>query len=142
MQDRDLSSPPTTPCSHSVFSGHSRCRKPQELCLGRAHWGVGREHVHWTEEPRRSDATGKHPLSLLLTQTLPLNHSLGLRTGGLCKHIARFQFEVHNSFLSTKSFFFFFSMQLTDPEPAVPDSQPLGRRLRGTKQHSLFLDWC
>lgn len=52
-----------------------------------------------TEEARRSDATGKHPLSLLLTQTLPLNHSLGLRTGGLCKHIACFPFKAHNSFL-------------------------------------------
>lgn len=30
-------------------------------------------------------------------------------------------------------------MQLTDPEPAVPDSQSLGRRLQGTKQKLLIL---
>lgn len=48
MHTRDNSSPPTTPCSHSIFSGHSRRGKPQQQCLGRAHWGVGREHVCWT----------------------------------------------------------------------------------------------
>lgn len=95
MHTRDNSSPPTTPCSHSIFSGHSRRGKPQEQCLG---CGEGARLLD-TEEARRSDATGKHPLSLLLTQTLPLNHSLGLRTGGLCKHIACFPFKVHNSFL-------------------------------------------
>lgn len=47
-----------------------------------------------------------HPFSLLLAQTLPLNHSFGSRTGDLCKHIACFQSEVHSSFLSTESFSF------------------------------------
>lgn len=38
-----------------------------------------------------------------------------------------------------KAVLFFFSMQLTDPEPAVPDSQSLGRRLQGTKQKLFIL---
>lgn len=58
---------------------------------------MGRANLPWCvyrmDEPRSSDETGKHLLSLPLTQTLPLNHRLGLKTRGLCKHIACFQFE-------------------------------------------------
>lgn len=64
--------------------------------------------VYRTDEPRSSDQTGKDLLSLPLTQTLPLHHTLGLKTRGLCKHIARFQFEVYNSFFSTKRLWGFF----------------------------------
>lgn len=72
-------------------------REPQELCR------AGEERTDWTRKP---GTAGMHPFSLLLAQTLPLNHSFGSRTGDLCKHIACFQSEVHSSFLSTESFSF------------------------------------
>lgn len=46
--------------------------------------------VYGMDEHRSSGKTGKYLLSLSLTQTLPLNHRLGLKTRGLGKHIACF----------------------------------------------------
>lgn len=51
------------------------------------------QRVYCVDEPRSSDKTGKDLLSFPLTRALPLNHSLGLKTKGLCKHIACFQSE-------------------------------------------------
>lgn len=66
------------------------------------------ERVYRMDEAGSSDQTGKYLLSPLLTQTLPLNHRLGLKTRGLCKRIACFQFEASNSFFSTKRLWVFF----------------------------------
>lgn len=51
------------------------------------------QRVYCVDEPRSSDRTGKDLLSLPPARALPLNHSLGLKTEGLCKHIACFQSE-------------------------------------------------
>lgn len=91
-----------TPCPLSAPQGTADAGSPRSSA------GLGEEWARWTRKPCTA---GTHPFSLLLAQILPLNHSYGLRTGGLCKHIACFQSEVHNSFLS----FIFFPMQPTDP---------------------------
>lgn len=71
--------------------------------------------VYRVDEPRSSDKTGKDLLSFPLIQALPLNHSLGSKTKGLCKHIACFQFEaaVPFSLLKGHEFFFHVTARLT-----------------------------
>ena len=85
---------------------------------------MGRADLPWrvcrTDEHRSSDETGKYLLSLSLTQILPLNHRLGLKTRGLCKHIACFHFEADNSLFSTKRLWVFFHAA---PRPGAPLAQ-------------------
>lgn len=98
--------------------------------------------VYWTDETRSSDETGKYLLSLSLTQTLPLNHSFGLKTRGLCKHIVCFQFEatITSSLLRGCGLFF---MLLPDLEPAwCRHGQFLELGLSRTKLKALLGDWC